>query len=65
VSLYGTTFGRLKASFSDATQKVEIGKWNNLDYQIARVDTAIIDQVALAMRKRKSFEYEQELRAIH
>ncbi len=60
-----STFGRLKDSFRDAPQKVEIGKVEYLDYQTARVDTAIIDQMALSMRKRMSFEYEQELRAIH
>jgi hypothetical protein len=60
-----STFGRLKDSFRDAPQKVEIGKVVYLDYQTARVETAIIDQMALSMRKRKSFEYEQELRAIH
>ena len=60
-----STFGRLKDSFRDAPQKVEIGKIEYLDYRTARVDTAIIDQMALSMRKRKSFEYEQELRGIH
>jgi hypothetical protein len=60
-----STFGRLKDSLRNAPQKVEIGKVEYLDYQTARVDTAIIDRTALGMRKRKSFEYEQELRAIH
>ena len=60
-----STFGRLKDSFRDAPQEVEIGKVEYLDYQTARVETAIIDQMALIMRKRKSFEYEQELRTIH
>jgi len=60
-----STFGRLKSSLGAAPQKVEIGKVEYLDYQSARVDTAIIDMMALSMRKRKSFEHEQELRAIH
>jgi hypothetical protein len=36
-----------------------------IDYQTARVDTAPMDMMALSMRKRKSFEHEKELRAIH
>jgi len=60
-----STFGRLKANLRNAPEKVEIGKVEYLDYQTARVETAVIDQMALAMRKRKSFEHEQELRAIH
>ncbi|MGA3082570.1 MAG: hypothetical protein ABSD44_14555 [Terracidiphilus sp.] len=60
-----STFGRLKKSMRNAHQSIEVGKVEYLDYQTARVETAIMDMMALSMRKRKSFEHEQELRAIH
>jgi hypothetical protein len=60
-----STFKRLKDSLREAPQKVEIGQVQYIDYETARVETAPIDMLALCMRKRKSFEHERELRAIH
>lgn len=60
-----STFKRLKECFKNASERIDIAKVKYIDYQTARVEAAPMDMLALGMHKRKSFDYEQELRAVH
>jgi hypothetical protein len=58
-----STFGRLKESFKDyKDQDVHIGKVQYIDYERESISTDNILQAY--MHKRKSFEYENELRVL-
>lgn len=57
-----STFGRLKESFKCASEDIWIGVIEYLDYRNDVVRGA--RDIAPIIHKRKSFEYEQELRAV-
>ena len=60
-----STCGRLKNALSKALQAIDMAEVKYIDYQVARVQTAPMDMLALSMHKRKSFEHERELRVVH
>jgi hypothetical protein len=58
-----SNIGRLIDSFADSPQKISIGRVIYKDFNKECIDE--LDQVNLFIHKRKSFEHEREIRAMH
>ena len=59
-----STFKRLADSFTAASEELFLGKVEYIDYELDSVHSDQDNMLTYLLHKRKSFEYEQELRAL-
>ncbi|HJT23626.1 MAG TPA: hypothetical protein VJ873_03570, partial [bacterium] len=60
-----STFGRLKECSASSPLEVDAANVKYIDYKADKVLTFPFSMMALSMHKRKSFDFERELRVIH